>query len=62
METYISYTENGSTFVAKAKPYNDAFYEIVEGRNPGDLIHIFKVKYLTKEEYAKVLHIDLKDL
>jgi hypothetical protein len=35
----MSFFNDGKIEVAKMKPYNDAFYEIVEGKYKGNLVH-----------------------
>ena len=40
----ITFTSNGATLNAKAKRYNDAFYEIVSGKYKGNLVHIWDIK------------------
>ena len=37
----IKFVHDGNTMTAKAKRYNDAFYEIKVGKYAGNLVHIF---------------------
>ena len=37
----ITFTSDGQTLTAKAKRYDDAFYEIVVGKHKGNLVHIW---------------------
>lgn len=39
----ITFTNKGKIHTAKAKVYNDAFYEILSGKFKKSLVHIFNV-------------------
>lgn len=39
----ITFTSDGQTLTAKAKRYDDAFYEIVVGKYKGNLVHVWDI-------------------
>ncbi len=39
----IKFFNEGTKEIAKAKVYNDVFYQIVEGKHKGNLVHIFDI-------------------
>jgi len=39
----MKFSSEGVVMSAKMKPFNDAFYEITEGKYRGNLVHVFDI-------------------